>query len=130
MTLFCLDLLQEELRDLMKDKQVQKDILAAQQENQRLQVCLQEAEEKIVKLQEKMDGYSEAKAKKVVRGKLKTKPCQPDLLTQKKEREKTGVEVYLCHLQESRARVKFLENHLRDLKVEYELLHQAFKKVR
>lgn len=74
-----LDLLQEELRNLMKDKQVQKDILAAQQENKRLQDCLQEAEEKVVKLQEKMDGYSEAKAKHMVRGKqkLKTKHCQP-----------------------------------------------------
>lgn len=63
-----LTLLQEELRDLMKDKQLQKDILAAQQENQHLQTCLQEAEEKLVKLQEKLDGYSEAKAKKAVRG--------------------------------------------------------------
>lgn len=50
----------------MKDKQLQKDILAAQQENQRLQTCLQEAEEKLLKLQEKLDGYSEAKAKKAV----------------------------------------------------------------
>lgn len=88
MTLFRLDLLQEELRDLMKDKQVQKDILAAQQENQRLQVCLQEAEEKLVKLQEKLDGYSEAKAKKAVRGKLKTKCHQPALLKKRKKRRK------------------------------------------
>lgn len=64
--MFRIDVLQEELRDLIKDKQVQKDILAAQQENRRLQVCLQEAEEKLVKLQEKLDGYSEAKAKKAV----------------------------------------------------------------
>lgn len=74
MTWFHLDLLQEELRDLMKDKQLQKDILAAQQENQRLQDCLQDAEQKLLKLQEKLDGYSEAKAKKTVRRKqLKTK---------------------------------------------------------
>lgn len=71
-TWFRLDLLQEELRNLMKDKQLQKDILAAQQENQRLQACLQEAEEKLLKLQEKLDGYSEAKAKKAVRRKRKT----------------------------------------------------------
>lgn len=65
------DLLQEELRDLTKEKQLDKDILAAQQENQRLLPCLQEAEEKLLKLQEKLDGYSEAKAKKAVRGKQK-----------------------------------------------------------
>lgn len=61
--------MQEELRDLTKDKQLQKDILAAQQENQRVQTLLQEAKEKVLKLQEKLDGYSETKAKKVVRGK-------------------------------------------------------------
>lgn len=65
------DLLQEELRDLTKEKQLDKDILASQQENQRLLACLQEAEEKLLKLQEKLDGYSEAKAKKAVRGKQK-----------------------------------------------------------
>lgn len=65
------DLLQEELRDLTKEKQLDKDILAAQQENQRLLPCLQEAEEKLLKLQEKLDGYSEAKAKKAVREKQK-----------------------------------------------------------
>lgn len=69
------DLLQEELRDLTKEKQLDKDIAAAQQENERLLTCLQEAEEKILKLQEKLDGYSEAKAKKAVRGNpKKTKP--------------------------------------------------------
>lgn len=122
MTWFHLDLLQEELRDLMKDKQLQKDILAAQQENQRLQDCLKEAEQKLLKLQEKLDGYSEAKAKKMVRRKrrLKTKT------NQHRRRNK----VYVCLLQESRARVKFLENRLRDLKVEHELLLQAFDKVR
>lgn len=88
-------MLKEELRDLTKEKQLDKDILAAQQENQRLLPCLQEAEEKLLKLQEKLDGYSEAKAKKA----------------------------------ESRARVKLLENQLRDLKVEHELLLQAFEKV-
>lgn len=64
-------LLQEELRDVTKEKQLDKDILVAQQENQRLLACLQEAEEKLLKLQEKLDGYSEAKAKKAVRGKQK-----------------------------------------------------------
>lgn len=56
--------------------------------------------------------------------KLKTK--QPAV--KKKQTEKN--KVYVCPLQESRARVKFLENQLRDLRVEHELLLQAFEKVR
>lgn len=92
------DLLQEELRDLTKEKQLDKDILASQQENQRLLACLQEAEEKLLKLQEKLDGYSEAKAKKAVRGKQKNEnqnivDQQPRKKKKSKQTEKQSLPV-------------------------------------
>lgn len=92
------DLLQEELRDLTKEKQLDKDILAAQQENQRLLPCLQEAEEKLLKLQEKLDGYSEAKAKKAVRGKQKNenKTLSTNNLKKKKKMKTDGETKSTC----------------------------------
>lgn len=51
-------------------------------------------------------------------------PCK------KKNQNRRRKKVYVYLLQESRARVKFLENQLRDMRVEHELLLQAFEKVR
>lgn len=117
-------------------QQADRELSAAQQENQRLRASLQQAEQKQTELQKQLEDHSQAKAKKAVRWLSRNHvvmffvmSVQRLRLLHKQTNQFPFQTARDVSQQESRARVKLIETQLRDLKVEHELLLQAFEKV-
>lgn len=115
-------------------QQADRELSATRQENQRLTASLQQAEQKQTELEKQLEDHSQAKAKKAVRW-LSRKHVvmffvvSVQRLLHKQTKQFPFQTAHDVSQQESRARVKLIETQLRDLKVEHELLLQAFEKV-